>query len=449
MSASTNKRTALPWSEPEKWAFRFFTIFFIIQCLPVDGQFFRQLFSLTKHPLQYNDIFNLAHYSPRFFSGPDSFANWGIVLLIAAAGPLIWTYFGKSSKQYNNLYYWVRVIVRYRLAIAVIAYGFIKLYPIQSPLPSISNLNTNYGDFNRWKLFSLSLGIVPNYQSFLGLVEIVTGILLLFRRTAVIGAFIIVIFTGNVFVSNLAYEGGEYVYSFYLISLALFLLAFDLQRIISLLVLQKPTIPNRYKPQFPVKWQQYSRIAVKSFVIFFFVLLYGFKTRSGFHEGLTLYPQTKGLTGVAGIYNVSEFRINNRDIPYSKTDPLRWQDVVFEKWNTISIKSNRPVIIDTSNTIRIPSNDQDKLYELEGAAERHYYSYQADTASRTLTLQNRNSNYRNERWVLHYESNRNGGLVLSGKNQDNDSVRVVLDKISKKYLIEEAARLGRRSKLSL
>ena len=76
--------------------------------------------------------------------------------------------------------------------------------------------------FTRWKLFSLSLGIVPGYESFLGAVEILAGLLLLNRKTASIGAFIVIIFTGNVFVSNLAYEGGEQVYSLYLIVLALF-----------------------------------------------------------------------------------------------------------------------------------------------------------------------------------------------------------------------------------
>src|SRR3954465_2039761 len=213
--SAVNKTSFSEWSETEKFLFRLFALYFFIQALPLDAQFFSQLFSLTKHSIHYSDIFNLAHYSPKFFPGPDSFANWGIVFLIAFAGAIIWSLKDKSTNEYNNLNYWIRVIVRYRLAIGIIAYGFIKLYPIQSPYPSLSNLNTNYGDFTRWKLFSLSLGIVPSYQSFLGLVEVVTGVLLLFRKTAVIGALFVAIFTGNVFMSNLAYEGGQSVYSLY------------------------------------------------------------------------------------------------------------------------------------------------------------------------------------------------------------------------------------------
>ena len=47
------------------------------------------------------------------------------------------------------------------------------------------------------------------------------------------------------------------------------------------------------------------------------------------------FPSTRGLTDAAGIYNVTQFRINKDTLAYSKTDPVRWQDVVFEKWATL------------------------------------------------------------------------------------------------------------------
>ncbi|MDB5111708.1 MAG: DoxX family protein [Mucilaginibacter sp.] len=81
---------------------------------------------------------------------------------------------------------------------------------------------TSYGDFNDWKIFSMSMSIVPCYESFLGAIEIIAGLLLFFRKTATIGALVILVFTGNVFVSNMAYNGGEYVYIIYLIGFALF-----------------------------------------------------------------------------------------------------------------------------------------------------------------------------------------------------------------------------------
>jgi hypothetical protein len=251
-----------------------------------------------------------------------------------------------------------------------------------------------------------------------------------------------------VFVSNLAYEGGELVYSLYLISLALFILTFDLRRIINLLVLQYPTTPNLFQPVFNGA-QRYTRLLLKTAFVFFFVLLYSFKTATGFKHDPYQYPTTKGLTEVDGIYNVKQFRINHDTIAYSKTDPVRWQDVVFEKWNTLSIRSNRPVIIDSNNMENITASNAGKTYELEGTAGRHYYSYSADTVNQVLVLQNKNRHFKGEQLVLHYAHPNDSTIVLYGINENKDSVFATLERINKKYLLKEVARQGREKPIKL
>lgn len=440
---------ATGWKAYEKLALRLFFIFFFIQVVPLDWKFYRDLFCVNW--LHYSGIFRLSHYIPRLADTPR-YADWGIYLLIAATGSLIWGFLEKKNGRqtnYDALYYWLRVLLRYRLAIALLAYGLIKFFPLQSPYPSISNLNTPYGDFNEWKLFSLSLGIVPGYESFLGLVEVLAAVLLLYRKTVTIGAFIVLLFTGNVFMSNLAYGGGEGVYSFFLVLIALYLFAHDVPRLVNLLAFGRPTAPDRYRPAFTQPWLKYGRLLLKTFVWLFFVVLYGAQAYAAAHHDPYQYPAAPGLAKASGIYNVREFRINHQLLPYSDTDNIRWQDVVFEKWATISIRSRRPVIPDTTNTDHIYTLDKDRTFELEGAAGRHYYSYQADTARRLLTLQNRNKHHREEQWVLHYERPNDSTIILSGANQRNDSVYVVLDRINKKYLLEEVAKKGRSRSIKL
>jgi len=436
--------TPTQWTEKEKAIFRFFFLFFVIQALPLSVDFFKTLFSISWLHLSYGDIFSLARFSPRFIPGNDTLFNWLIVAVLAGIGSVIWSKSSLKNQNYDNLYYWLRVVVRYRLAIGILAYGFIKLFPLQSPFPSISNLNTSYGDFTDWKIFSMSLGIVPNYESFLGAVEVIAGLLLLFRKTATIGALIIIVFTGNVFISNLAYSGGEYVYSFYLISFALFVLHFDAIRIYNLISLERPTEPNKFKPVFEGS-RKTARLVLKSFIIFFFVFLYGFKTYSGSHHDGYQFPRTKGLSKASGIYNVSEFRINNKTLPYSATDSVRWKDVVFEKWATISIRSNRPVIIDSANYEQVIKKDEDRDYELAGSIGRHYYSYTIDTVNHTLLLQNKNKHYTGEKLQLKYARPDTTTIILSGIDQHKDSVYVVLNKIDKKYPLA----MGRRRVLKL
>src|SRR5436190_20135150 len=90
------------WKKFEKIAFRFFFIYFFIQIVPLDWKYFQQVFSINWAHLRYGDIFVLAHYMPRFFAMPQSFANWGIVALLAAAGAITWSYVDRNkTKEYN------------------------------------------------------------------------------------------------------------------------------------------------------------------------------------------------------------------------------------------------------------------------------------------------------------------------------------------------------------
>lgn len=295
----------------------------------------------------------------------------------------------------------------------------------------------------------MSLGVAPSYQSFLGLTEVLSGILLLYRKTVSIASFITIIFLGNVFVSNIAYEGSEQVYSLHLISIAIFLLMYDGQRLFRLLILQHPTVPNRFKPLLAFPWQRYARIALKTFFGFFFVVLYGFKVGKDYQKGAYLFPQTAGLPSIAGLYNVTAFSLNNNKIAYSTSDPARWQDVVFEEWNTISILSNRPVFPHKNSVENINDSGAERTYELEGSAARHYYSYETDTLQHILILHNRNAHYAGETRVLHYDRPSPSSIILKGTNQYNDSITIILDKIDKKYLLREAAQTGRISGLKL
>ena len=451
MNATQNITTS-KWKEYEKIIFRFLFIFFLLQAVPLDWKYYANLFTINWADLQYKDIFYLSRYTPQFLSGDFEKGSWGLAQLvdwiliigIALAGTVIWSFKDRKSKSYPVLYYWLRVILRYRLAIGIIGYGFIKFFPLQAPYPSISNLNTSYGDFTDWKLFSMSLGVVPGYESFLGAVEIFAGLLLLFRRTATIGALIILVFTGNVFMSNLAYEGGEHLYSFFLVIAALFILSFDAIRIYNLISLERPTIPNQFK-LYLTKQQNIARLIAKSFVVFFFVILYGFKTYSGFHQDPYQYPLAKGIQNSAGIYNVSEFRINDKSLPYSATDTVRWKDLVFEKWATISIRSNRLVVIDSADHEEMPASDIDRDYESAGSAGRQYYSYTADTLQHKLLLQNKNKHYKGEKLELTYNRPDSSTIILSGLDQNRDSIYVVINKTDKKYPLS----LGRRKTLKL
>ncbi|MEZ0611401.1 DoxX family protein [Fibrella sp. WM1] len=450
-------RTAAPRLQPgkrnvpETTLFRFILLYVGIQLLPIDATFIRNLFRLgDQGPFNYTSyLFDLSKYAPHFFGPTPSFTDWGAIALLALAGTFLWNASSRNHQFDNQVYAWLRVAVRYRLALAVLAYGFIKLFPIQAPLPSLSNLNTAYGDHSAWKLFSLSLGIVPGYESFLGSVEVLGGLLLLNRKTTVIGTLILLPFLGNVFFSNLAYEGGEYVYSGLLLTFGLFLFGHDAVRLFRLVSLEAPAQPNRLTLAL-TQSQQTARLVLKGVFLVLVVGLYGFTTA---RSGQLRLPQTPGLPGAAGLYRVDTFTTDGQPIPYSKTHPTRWQDVVFETWNTLSIRSNQPVALQEANTEELPTSDAQRDYERAGSQGRHYYRYttgQTQPGNQT-TLTLTGPNQADALLVGNVTISRptEGTLLLSGTDAKGHAIEAKLTKVTKKYLLQEAAKAGRRGALTL
>jgi hypothetical protein len=143
------------------------------------------------------------------------------------------------------------------------------------------------------------------------------------------------------------------------------------------------------------------------------------------------------------LYDVSLFAVNKDTIGYSLTDSLRWQNVVFEQWNTLSIRLNTVVPIDSNNRHWLYTNNEERKYEQEGANWRQYYRYTIDSVHQTLHLTPGN-------WVLHYSRADDKQVILSGVTPRHDSVYAVLNKIPKVYLLEEAAKgSGRGKKIRL
>jgi len=433
------------WKVYERHLFRFFFIFLAIQILPLDWKFYAKLFSINWLNLHFHDLFELTKYQPQFFNEDEtaswyagSFANWGLFVLIAAIGAAIWARIDAERKEYTLLYYWLRVAVRYRLAFVLVTYGFIKFFPLQMPYPSLSNLLTNYGDYFAWKIYFQTVGIAPKYESFLGFVEILAAFLLFNRKTVTFGVGLIFGFLGNVAVANGFYDIGEQVLSTFIVLLASFLFAYDIPRLYDLLVKEVPARANKFIYQFNGRAKTLRTLGKAAFVLF--AVVFAYKAYDNYVNDPYKIPHTPGLDKAYGFYQVKEFVLNKDTIPYSKTDPDRWQDVIFEKWSTLTIKVNRPVKIDLSSAEGYHEKDIDRNYELAGFAGRHYFYYEADTVKQTLSLQNKNKNHRDERLQLKYERPNDSTILLSGTNEKRDSIHVVLAKINKKYMMFEGRR---------
>ena len=424
------------------------------------------------------------------------YTDWGIALLIGLAGAVIWSVVDRKSKSYPILYYWIRVVVRYRAGIGIIGFGFTKLFPTQMPFPSLGLLNTNFGDFTAQKVYWLSVGIVPWYQVFGGIVEIVAGALLFFRKTTTFGAILLVAALGDITFVNYAYDGGVHVYAFYFVVLGLFLAADDFPDLYNLLILERYTAPFRVYPDLSKPVWKYTRIGLKvlTFVIFFGVMTY--TEVINFKYDPYKQPATAGVKNLRGNYRVSEFKINGIAIPYNPLDSTRWQEATFENWSTLTFKVNRPVLVDPSNGGGSPMRDIQRTFEISGVAGgQRAFHYYADTVDRVLYLQDKNvmalrnakktdasgktdtaavnwispiawkhigdenkmidpwawstrrdrefaaqaREVKRNRMVLNYQTTDGSNVILRGKNENSDSIYVVLNRYERKYVLPKSS----------
>ncbi len=389
------------------------------------------------------DLFIISTYrTPEFFKIESESGRWGLLsyinlfipFVIALAGGTLWSYVDKKPRNYDRLYYWVRVLVRYRVGIGIVAWGFRKLVPGQMVWPTLGILNTPMGDFQAQKLYWQSVGITPGYEVFLGVAEFTAGFLLLFRKTTALGAALTAVVLGNIVIANHAYDGSVHVHSACYTILALILLWYHLPPIWNLLVKEKDSIPAAFYPVINEKWLKYTRTGLKAFVHVVFVALFFVLQVDDYVHAPYRLPDTPGLAGAEGIYTVTEFKRNSVVLPYSPLDSIRWQDAVFENWSTLSFKVNRAAVMDQSNGGGYSKKDIERTWELAGiGGGRRYFYYELDTLHHTLRLFNKNEKHKEEKLVLQYSRPSDTRIFLSGLNEFKDSIYVVLDRQEKAY----------------
>jgi hypothetical protein len=523
---STTSKPFAAWKGYEKVLFRIAFIFFICISIPNSLEWYSIVLHIDWTNLHYRDLYDIARFgsginlfgNSLFGSTLLGYANWIITLVIAIAGGLVWTYIVQrrrtERKEYNLLYYWLRVVVRYRAGIGIIGFGFTKLLPVQMPYPSLGVLNTNFGDFTAQKIYWLSVGIVPWYQIFAGVVEVLAGTLLLFRRTTTIGAMLLFGALADIVYVNFTYDGGVHVYSSYFVLLAAFLLVNDVPKLYNLLIRERYTVPVNYYPVFKAKWQRYTRVALKTATIFVFLILLFYLQLINFLYDPYKQPSVAGVQQLRGNYAVTEFRINNKVIPYSPLDSVRWQEATFEKWTTLTFRVNRPLPLDLSNGGGDPQRDINRTFEIAGVGGgQRVFHYYADRVNKVLYLQDKYKdipdrrnraagvggdggtdknlntkkiappnekaavadnwipatawknignevdqidkraastrrnrefaekpkNEKRNRMILKYDTQDGSRIILTGINENKDSIYVVLDRTDRKYTLSESS----------
>jgi hypothetical protein len=340
-------------------------------------------------------------------SGDTSYgyAQLCLFLTIAGVGTALWTLLDKR-RNYTAGYYWLLVGVRYFVALYTLSYGTIKLFGQQMIFPPLSALATPLGDFLPMRFSWFFIGYSAPYQFFSGSVEVVAGLLLFFRRTSTLGAFVAASVFLNVVMMNLCYDIPVKLFSIHLLLMSIFLLLGDAQRLINFFLLNKPTQPaTRFT--LPARWMRNTRIALKVAFILLFGVLPGYQIYQSL-DSPEVQAVMKSQILTTGVFEVERF-----EAPVA--DSLRWKDVIFEATKTGSIQ--------TSDTL------------LRQRYRRGYFNYTLDSVKHTIAFKKFSSDSI-PLFTLNYMMPDTNHIVLNGKIR-GDSTVIALKRQNRHFQLAE------------
>jgi hypothetical protein len=240
-----------------------------------------------------------------------------IALLIT----IVWSLIDRR-RSYRTLHAWLRIYVRFALAAAMLAYGAYKVIPSQFPPNSPFRLSETFGEASPMGLLWAFMGASATYTIFAGLGEVAGGVLLVFRRTTLLGALVSMAVLINVIALNFSYDVPVKLYSSTLFLECLFLLLPDARRLVDFFVLQRtPDPPDDPSPiTNPIL-----RRAAPVLAIGFLLLAFGSPITASYRN-LQRYTNTSPLYGT---WNVETFTVDGTPRPPLTTDSFRWRLLTF------------------------------------------------------------------------------------------------------------------------
>ena len=258
----------------------------------------------------------------------DTTYDYVVVFFITAisfVAAIAWSILDKRTRNYDKLLYWLRVVVRYYVAVTMFSYGFVKVFKLQFPFFSPDRLLEPYGNSSPMGLAWNFLGFSRGYNYVMGLAELLSGSLLLFRRTTTLGALVTLAVAGNIMAINYCFDVPVKLLSTALVVMALFLLARDTHRLINFFFLNKPAqAANISAPVFRKKWQNILLTVLKYVLIFYVVVINIQQALSAMKQ----YGDAAPKPPLHGIYNIETFVRNRDTLAPLTTDTTRWDQLM-------------------------------------------------------------------------------------------------------------------------
>lgn len=341
------------WSSNLKIIFRFsfvfillFIIFFYNDTFPLFTEIIKPVINLMHifTPWVAKNILNYQYDYTIFTNGSsDTSYSWITLLInlnISILSTILWTFLDVKRTNYNALYYYLSVVIRYYIALMLIKYGLFKLYHIQMLPPGLTRLMTPLNEFSPMGLAWTFFGYSKGYNIFMGIIEICSALLLI-RKFIALGAVITLIVSLNIMSINYFYDVPVKIISTSLFLFSTFLLIPYAKSLIDLFLGKQAQFPvmARFKYRFSLNTILFCKAGI--------IIIFTIYTVIDIKEVQKSLAKVLEKSPLYGIYQIHWNYESQQLIPHD------WAIIVFEYQNRATVRNkfsnnhNEKVYIDT------------------------------------------------------------------------------------------------------
>jgi hypothetical protein len=347
---------------------------------------------------------------PEMTGSGDTQMDWLNIVSIALLSTLIsiiLVFIGYIRRNIDSILNFIRVYLRFYLGLFLIFYGIAKLY-VDGQFGQIElyHLDSTFGNKSPMGLLWTFMAYSREYTLFIGVIETLAGVLLLYKRSSLIGGLMGFAIMLNVFLLNMFYDVPVKIFSFHLLLCAFIIISPGIKKILLFLTGENAQ---------PVALS-FIEIGNKSVTIVFTVL----KTiLVVVLVGLDFFSFNEEMEQPAdyldGVYRIESIEYSNDSIPALKWEKIMFNSLYGSVTDYSGTRNQLELQIDTTKKIvnfnfRLDSTLMSFNYELYAGDSVKFTNIQEADTIRVFTKRLQKDDFllmnRGFHWVSEYPLNR-------------------------------------------
>lgn len=274
----------------------------------------------------------------------EEFGRLLLSVVIGIVGAMCWTLADRKRPRARWTGDWLRVLLRYSIALGLASYAIAKILPMQFPPIHPVTLEQRVGDLTPMNLLWTFMEYSRPYAFFAGLMEVAIVVLLCFRRTTTLGASLCIVVMTNVAVMNYAYGVPVKLYATMTVISAVVLVLYDSRRLVALFVTNQSAAPARLASLPQDRIPPSMRWSIKFVVVGSVILSSVVAMRSI----LRAAPATSPIEGTWTVTSFAERAVS---------DSLEWRRLIMQgKTLTVRLASDAFMRCQTTATPQSPTS---------------------------------------------------------------------------------------------